>query len=271
MSAPREHLTALARGALLREQVEPEDQDAPFAEPVRSVRTFETAIENIIAGIERARLRSGERLPNETELAAQLGLSKPTLRQALRVLERSGLLAVKQGNAGGIFLKSDYLATEAISSNIALEESAMIDTLRARRLIEGTIARQALVAANADDLDELARTVDLLLAKGISMDDLLRADTMFHRTVARAAHNRVLEEALHVVYKHFGPIRAALQETEPLRVHAIHQRQLVAMQERDPDALDAALDAHFRYLETPFADALGRSWADLFAATAAGR
>jgi len=270
MSAPRDRLTALARGAILRERLEPQDQLRPFAEPVRSVRTFETAIENIIAGVERARLRSGDRLPNETELAQQLGLSKPTLRQALRVLERSGLLAVKQGKAGGIFLRSDYLPTEAISTNIALEESAMLDTLRARRLVEGTIARQALIAATADDLDELERTVDLLLTPGISMDDLLRADTMFHRTVARAAHNRVLEEALHVVYKHFGPIRAALQETEPQLVFDIHHRQLVAMRQRDPRALARALDAHFRYLETPFAAALGRPWEDLFGDTAGG-
>ena len=76
----------------------------PFVSAVRSTRTFESAIDNIIEGIERARLRQGDRLPNESELAKQLGISKPTLRQALRVLERSGLLSVKQGNAGGIFL-----------------------------------------------------------------------------------------------------------------------------------------------------------------------
>lgn len=70
----------------------PEDRKADFAEPVRAIRTFETAIENIIGAIERNRLRAGDRLPNESELARQLAISKPTLRQALRVLERSGLL-----------------------------------------------------------------------------------------------------------------------------------------------------------------------------------
>src|SRR6516165_728091 len=93
----------------------------PFVEPVRMIRTFETAIANIIAGIERSKLRMGDRLPNETDLANQLGISKPTLRQALRVLERSGLLLVRQGKAGGIFLESDFLPTDELSHNIAAE------------------------------------------------------------------------------------------------------------------------------------------------------
>ena len=168
----------------------------PFVSPVRSTRTFESAIDHIIEGIERARLRQGDRLPNESELAKQLGISKPTLRQALRVLERSGLLTVKQGNAGGIFLASEYLPTEAISSNVATEEHSVIETLRSRRVLESAIAYEALVVATADDLAEIERTVDLLLVVGIGSAQLLRADMMFHRAVARAAHNRVMEEAL---------------------------------------------------------------------------
>ena len=57
-----------------------------FVEPVRTSRTFEAAIENLLEGIERAHLRTDDRLPTEEQLAAQLGISKPTLRQALRVL-----------------------------------------------------------------------------------------------------------------------------------------------------------------------------------------
>jgi GntR family transcriptional regulator, transcriptional repressor for pyruvate dehydrogenase complex len=236
-----------------------------FADPVRSIRTFETAIEHIIAGIERTRLRRGERLPNETELARQLGVSKPTLRQALRVLERSGLLTVKQGKAGGIFLSSEYLPTEAISTNIAAEEDGMVETLRSRRVVEGAIASEALLAATDDDLDELGRTVDLLVADGIRVADLLRADTMFHRAVARAAHNRILEQTLQFVYKYFEPIRSTYQDSDQLhRVHEIHERQLVAMRDRDREALELALDDHFRYMEERFARAVGHSWEELF-------
>src|SRR5262249_13666841 len=189
------------------------DTTRPFVEPVRSMRTFETAIEHIIEGIERARLRERDRLPNEGELAAQLGISKPTLRQALRVLERSGLLEVKQGKSGGIFLKSEYLATDAISSHIATEEHSVMETLPARRVVEPAVTFEAMRVATEDDLAEIERTVDLLLVVGIGSAQLLRADMMFHRAVARAAHNRALEEAMQVVYRRLAPTRDTYQES----------------------------------------------------------
>jgi GntR family transcriptional repressor for pyruvate dehydrogenase complex len=239
-----------------------------FATPVRSTRTFEAALDNIIAGIERARLRPGDRLPNESELAQQLGISKPTLRQALRVLERSGLLVVKKGKAGGIFLQSDYVPTAAISSNIATEEHSVLETLRARRVIETAITHEAMKSATADDLVEIERTVDLLLVVGIGRAQILRADMMFHRAVARAAHNRVLDEALSVVYRHLAPVRDAYQESaeEAALVHRIHRRQLDAMKARDTAALDKALDFHFRFLEDRLAISHSVTWAQLFGA-----
>lgn len=233
-----------------------------FFEPIQSIRTFEAAIQNIVAGIERARLRQGDRLPNESELAQQLGISKPTLRQALRVLERSGLLLVKQGKAGGIFLNSDYLPVDEISTNIETEEHAVLEALHARRLIESAVTAEALTLATNDDLVEIRRTVELLEAPGLGMDDVIRADMMFHRAVVRAAHNRVLEDAMRVVYRAIASLRGAAGD--PSGVHEIHSRQLLAMEARDPAALAEALEIHFRYLETLFATFLNRSWEDMF-------
>ncbi len=240
--------------------------ERPFVEPVRSRRTFESAIEHIISGIEHAQLREGDRLPTETDLAKQLGISKPTLRQALRVLERSGLLLVKPGNAGGIFLRSEYLATDAISSSIATHEHFVLETLRARRVVERAIAKEAMATATPDDLAEIERTVDLLLSAGIGRTQVLRADMMFHRAVARAAHNRVLDETLQVIYHHLAPTRDAYSESaeEAARVYEIHRRQLDAMVACDEERLDRALDVHFRFLEDRLAKTLGRPWADLF-------
>jgi GntR family transcriptional repressor for pyruvate dehydrogenase complex len=245
----------------------PDEPQRPFVSPVRATRTFESAIDHIIEGIEHARLRQGDRLPNEGELARQLGISKPTLRQALRVLERSGLLTVKQGNAGGIFLASEYMPTEAISSNVATEEHSMLETLRARRVLESAITHEALVVATDDDLADIERTVDLLVVAGIGSAQLLRADMMFHRAVARAAHNRVLEECLQVLYRHLAPTRDAYTESieEAALVLEIHQRQLNAMRARDGDLLAGALDYHFHFLEDRLAKSLGRPWAELFA------
>ena len=99
----------------------------------------------------------------------------------------------------------------------------MLETLRARRVIESAIANEALVLATADDLAEIERTV-VLLCQGISSAQLLRADMMFHRAVARAAHNRVLEEAQQVVYRHLAPVRDIGSESDEVDdVRNIHQ------------------------------------------------
>lgn len=245
---------------------QPSPDGPPFIEPVRSIRTFETAIDNIISAIERARLRRGDRLPNESELAQGLGISKPTLRQALRVLERSGLLIIKQGKNGGIFLDSDYLPTEEISRNVAAEERSVLETLRARRVVETAIAIEALMTATDDDLADIERTVDLLLHLKIANSEILRADMMFHRAVARASHNRILEEALQGVYRHLAPVRDATQESaeEAQRVYLIHRGQLDAMKARDVAELNRELDRHFHFLEDRIAASLGRTWDELF-------
>ena len=94
---------------------------ANFAiEPVRATRTFEAAIEHLTEAIERASLRTGDRLPNEGALAEQLGISKPTLRQALRVLELSGLVEVRRGKSGGIFVITDLVPAVAIFTAVKL-------------------------------------------------------------------------------------------------------------------------------------------------------
>jgi GntR family transcriptional repressor for pyruvate dehydrogenase complex len=122
-------------------------------EPVRTTRTFEAAIEHLTEAIERAGLRTGERLPSEGALAEQLGISKPTLRQALRVLELSGLVQVRRGKAGGIFVVTDLVPSVAIFTAVKLEEEAAVDVLRARQIRGRAAAHQAMRTATSSDLD----------------------------------------------------------------------------------------------------------------------
>jgi GntR family transcriptional repressor for pyruvate dehydrogenase complex len=237
-----------------------------FTEPIRATRTFEAAIDHIIDGIERARLRRGERLPNEAELAASLEISRPTLRQALRVLENSGLLAVRRGAAGGIFVVSDLVPNHAISSAVALEESAVVDVLVARRVLEKAVTEAAVESAGEDDYSEIERTNRLLHEHLGNRTLVMRADAMFHRAVVRAAHSRTLELALRGVGRQLAPIRDAYSGGLAADEHtyAIHVRQLAAMRAGDGAALAAILDEHCCMLEDALAAALGRHRDDLF-------
>lgn len=237
-----------------------------FADEIRTPLTFEAAVEEILSGIARGRLRRGDRLPNEGDLAAELGISKPTLRQALRVLERSGVLKVRPGKGGGIFLESELLPFDLVSANVRLETESVVEILRGRRVIETAVTHAASAAATLDDLAELERTIAMLRREDADPRKILRADALFHTTVAQATHNRLLVESMRVVTRQLAPLRDMLVR-EPADVPVmieIHRRQLRAMRHREPGDLDAVLDEHFRVLEERFSESLGQSWNRLF-------
>ena len=238
---------------------------------MRTPRTFEAAVEELLAGIARGRLRQGHRLPNEGDLAAELGISKPTLRQALRVLERSGVLAVRPGKGGGIFVISELLPYDVIWAQVGTETQHVIESLRGRRILESAVTHAASGAATADDIAELERTIQLVRGQTDSLR-IGRADAMFHAAVAQATQNRLLVDAMRLVSRQIAPLRdllgVAAGDVELMA--DIHSRQLRALRSRERDLLDAVLDEHFRVLETRFADSLGQTWDALFGADRRG-
>ena len=235
-------------------------------EAIRTTRTFESAIEHLTEGIERARLRTGDRLPSESELAEQLEISKPTLRQALRVLELSGLLEVRRGKTGGIFVATDLVPAVAISSAVAIEESVAIDTLRARRVLEHAVVLEAASTCTEIDFGEVERTIELLERHLGERPSVMRADAMFHRALVRSCHNATIQTAMRGIARGLSPIRDAYPggiERDRATLD-VHQRQLRAMRDGDEKELSAVLDEHFRILEEAFAAGIGRDWDDLF-------
>jgi GntR family transcriptional regulator, transcriptional repressor for pyruvate dehydrogenase complex len=237
-----------------------------FVEPVRTTRTFEAAIENLLEGIEGARLRLDDRLPTEERLAGQLGISKPTLRQALRVLERSGLLRVRAGKGGGIFIASEVVPVDAISHNVAVEAEEAVDVLRARRVLEGSVTVMAAFSATEEDSAAIERTNELLRRNVGDRPRVMGAKAMFHRAVIRASHNRSLQRAMRNLESGLAPIRDTYEggRENDEQALAIHERQLDVTRRRDLGALAGILDEHFRVLEEDFAGALHRKWEDLF-------
>lgn len=235
-------------------------------EPVRATRTFEAAIEHLTEAIERAGLRTGDRLPNESALAEQLGISKPTLRQALRVLELSGLVEVRRGKSGGIFVVTDLVPAVAIFTAVKLEEAAAVDVLRARRVLERAVVLEAMRTATAADLAELERTVDLLERHLGERPSVMRADAMFHRAIVRACRSETIRAAMRGVARGLSPIRDAYSGgvAYDRQTLDVHRRQIAAMRRRDEAELERVLDEHFRMLETQFAKGIGRRWSDLF-------
>src|SRR3954465_10713283 len=128
--------------------------------PVGPRRTFEGAVEQIAERIRLGEMSEGDRLPSERELAAAMQISRATLREAVRVLAEAGVLTVRSGSTGGIFVVSDYVPIDLLRSKSDLRLDEVAGVLEARRLIEPRVAQLAAVNARDEDYARLQRIID---------------------------------------------------------------------------------------------------------------
>jgi DNA-binding FadR family transcriptional regulator len=240
--------------------------DADFV-PVGPRRTFEGAVEQIA---ERARLgflSKGDRLPSERDLAAALRISRPTLREAVRVLADAGVLVVRRGPTGGIFVASDYVPLELLRSKSELRLGEVAGVLEARRLTEPRVAQLAAVNSREQDFEQLQRIIDAqagLLAEGDVLareDRFLQLDTQFHLRVARATGNAAIVAIMRSLLRQLEIARdMALHEPPvPEWVIDIHIRTLAAIRSADHDRIELVMDEHLAALEVAWERATDRS------------
>jgi GntR family transcriptional repressor for pyruvate dehydrogenase complex len=138
----------------------------------------------------------GARLPKETELAAQLGLSRNSLREAVRALSQLRVLEVRQGDGTYVTSLEPELLLESTSfvSHLLVGESA-VELFEVRRLLEGAAA--ALAAARIDAAGkEALRTMLERMIEAETVEDLVEADVDFHAVMARATGNTFLTSLL---------------------------------------------------------------------------
>jgi GntR family transcriptional repressor for pyruvate dehydrogenase complex len=201
-------------------------------------------------------LRPGERLGTEQELAAELGVSRPTLREGLRLLAGSHLIRAAQGPGGGIFVESTQ--NEGMSRNVSESIAAMLETdsvslselVDARVYLEVPLA--GLAAQNATENVALELREAIAAAEGHhpAAEPFRIADTRFHRVIAAAARNELLRAFASWTLDVLQPslidtIGASIDGDAILRQHGEIER---AIRLRQPAAAQRAMRRHLEYL-----------------------
>jgi len=165
-------------------------------QPARTVRAFEAVLAQLRAGIADGRLRPGDRLPPTQTLARDFGVSRNAVLEALRALERSGLVTVRRGARGGAFVRA--LNGEELTEQLVLMMEIDVpvkDMVELRRLVEGNTAAWAAERASDAELLGIRQIVDqwkALAAEGNADEawfDALGTDVRFHVAIAEASHN----------------------------------------------------------------------------------
>ncbi|HEX2084226.1 MAG TPA: FCD domain-containing protein [Solirubrobacteraceae bacterium] len=223
--------------------------------PVRTRRTFEEAAEQIADKVRAGELRVGDKLPAERDLALQMEISRPTLREAVKVLADAGLLEVRRGPGGGMFVATDVVPVDLVRHATELKLSEAAAVLEARRLIEPQVARLAHERATDEDLAPLEHTIAVMhsiVERGYRPEDedrFLQLDVQFHLALARAAGNPTLETLLRIVFRQLEILRdmAMHAPAVPEWIIDIHARTLAAV--RSGEGIDEVMDEHLAQLE----------------------
>lgn len=155
-------------------------------------KAYEEVADAIRQQILSKRLVTGQRLPTERDLATQFGVSRMAVREAVRSLEREGMLYVRKGSKGGLFVAQSYdrPVTDSIVNLLAAGDATLENLFEARLLIEPWCALRACELATDEEIEALG---ELSCGKADAGADEMRVRNLeFHRSVIRASRNPVL-------------------------------------------------------------------------------
>lgn len=163
-----------------------------FKKIKRATNLYEDVVNEIKKAILSSRYKTGDAIPSETELAKQFGVSRPVIREAIRVLQSRGFLEIRRGITGGAFVRDLYKLPfmEDFADLIRYRRVRVEHLSSARLLLEPEVCRLAAQNATQKELREMRTLLDSynLIKERDKLDSLY---SMFHRLVGRACGNPI--------------------------------------------------------------------------------
>ncbi len=219
-----------------------------------------TVAEEVKRWIFRGTLGPGDRLPSELELAAQLGVSRQSVREGLRVLELSGLLQVRRGGAGGRIVV-DTIATSIGNALLDAAQWARItpETLTVARIeLETSIAKLAALNADETDILFLRKNIEYARIQVARGAPAVGENIAFHQLLARASKNHILatltEALLRVLATAVTRLPLAPRADKSRDFTAAHDGILAAVVSRDPVVAVERMERHLREVTARLAE-----------------
>ena len=214
-------------------------------DPVIPVPAYELVLEQLRRSIDQGHFAPGDKLPPERDLARQLGVSRTTLREAVRVLEGERVVEVRRGSMGGIIVRQEAARPARLRARLR-EFDEIIDF---RLAVEPMAAHLAAERRTKTEVAALARSLarlDDLAAHGAQgrFGDWLRADTEYHVLIGKAARNSLLLRAIETGRAGmFNPVGAVWGHLEDA-AHAQHAEIFEAIGAGDGARAAAAMATH---------------------------
>ena len=210
------------------------------------------AIEKIKSMIVSGALRAGDRLPREADLAAELGLSRSSLREAVRALSLINILDVRRGDGTYVTSLEPAVMLEALNFIVDFHRDAsVLEFLQVRRILEPAATALAAERIAGHEIDDLRVLLDSLGPQP-EVDDLVASDLEFHRRIAACSGNSVLSSLLDTISAPTTRARIwrGLTQSEPReRTLAEHRAILDALASRDAEVARSWATVHIANVE----------------------
>ncbi|WP_047458150.1 FadR/GntR family transcriptional regulator [Rhizobium rhizogenes] len=234
-----------------------------YDEVVRSGIAKQVA-ENIKSAILDGRLKIDERLPTEEDLARSFGISRPTVREALKRLAAQNLIHSRRGPLGGNFVMRpdpeglSKAITGAATLLVGIGAFDIDEIITARLETETICCRLACENRGEEGLQAMATEIALQRDQGVSDEDFCASDVRFHRALVDSTSNGPLKLMMYIVIESFIPITNMIvfRVRERRQVVAFHQRIHEALSNRDVGEATAALTNLLAYVRDSYSAAL---------------
>lgn len=223
--------------------------------PVKQSKAYQDVVEQIQDSIMAGTLKAGSLLPAERELKEQFGISRGTLREALRVLEQKGLIEIRTGVAGGSMVRE--INSDNLSDNLGLLirgcAVSLKDLAEFREEMEGGVAALAAQRSGGDDvllLEALLGEAEGHLNQGRpGWDAFIRTDEQLHLALARMSGNLLFQTVLqslyaniHTYYVKYLPVNQAMLQENLADLQAI----IAAIKAHDAEQARSIAQSHVR-------------------------
>ncbi len=201
-------------------------------------------------------LGPGDFLGREEDLAAEFGVSRPTLREALKLLSSGNLIRATKGPGGGIFVAHTAeqgmgrSLSDAIAMMLETEAVTLHELLDARVLLEVPLAGLAAYQPDDETLARLRAAVEAAAASPDEPEVFAEADAEIHRTIAAASGNRMIQALTNWIFEVLQP--SLIEVLRPAVVHSAlieqHEALVSAVEKGDPARAERAMKDHLLYL-----------------------
>ncbi|MEO6199739.1 MAG: FCD domain-containing protein [Cryobacterium sp.] len=230
--------------------------------PVADRRAWELVLAHIEADLLDGRLRPGDRLPGERALAADLGVGRSSVREAIRVLEVLGLIRTAVGSgpsAGAIIVAIPGGGMSALMRlQVAAQGFPVADVVKTRLVLEASVVTELATGSARPDLSDSTRLLEAMESRELTEAEFLALDAQFHLSLAEASGNQVVSATMAGLrsaieaYARAGARSLASWPETSARLMAEHRAILAAIAAADPEGARRAVHDHISgyYAET---------------------